>query len=110
MSRLFAVIFALLPAAFTQSVWFEPNQGQVYNSVQFLARSGGGYVYFARDRMAVGVVQMELVHANGKARIHLTSRLMGSAVTSLVGRRRIGTRVFRTTGECVSGTCTKAST
>ena len=36
-----------------QALWFEPNQGQVHPTVQFLARSGGGYVYFGRNRMAV---------------------------------------------------------
>src|SRR5260370_38867613 len=52
-----------------QSVWFEPNRGQVHRSVEFLARSGGGYVYFARNRMAVHDVRMELVGGNRKASV-----------------------------------------
>src|SRR5258708_2341237 len=54
-------------AAMCQAVWLEPNQRQVHRSVEFLARSGGGYVYFARNRMAVRDVRMELIGASGKA-------------------------------------------
>src|SRR5258708_14804952 len=62
-------IVALLGAhaAMCQAVWFEPNQGQVHRSVQFLARSGGGYVYFGRNRMAVRDVRMSLIGASAKS-------------------------------------------
>ncbi len=49
-----------------QAVWFEPNQGQVHRSVEFLARSGG-YLYFGRNRMAVRDVRMDLTSATSKA-------------------------------------------
>src|SRR5260370_2541379 len=52
-----------------QSAWFEPNRGQVHRSVEFLARSGGGYFYFGRNRMAVRDVRMELLGANRKAEV-----------------------------------------
>src|SRR5260370_41455571 len=54
-----------------QSVWLEPSRGQVHRSVEFLARSGGGDVYFARNRMAVHDVRMELVGGNRKASVDL---------------------------------------
>lgn len=40
------LILGVFSAARAESVWFEPNQGQVHRSVEFLARSGGGHVYF----------------------------------------------------------------
>jgi uncharacterized protein (TIGR03437 family) len=63
------VILCSLEGAQAQSVRFEPNQGQVHRSVQFLSRSGGGYVYFGRNRMAVRDVRMELIGANRKVEV-----------------------------------------
>ena len=57
----------LLEAVCGQTIWFEPNQGQVHRSVEFLARSSAGYVYFARNRMAVRDLRMELVGGRRKA-------------------------------------------
>jgi uncharacterized protein (TIGR03437 family) len=65
---LFALLCTYLRLS-AQSVWFEPNQGQVHRSVEFLARSGGGYVYFGRNRMAVRDVRMDLIGANRKAEV-----------------------------------------
>src|SRR5690242_10451957 len=60
-------VFFVAVCGVAQPLWFEPNQGQVHRSVEFQARSGGGYVYFARNRMAVRNVRMELLGGNRKA-------------------------------------------
>ena len=67
--KLSIIILLLTPAIFGQMIWFEPNQGQVHQSVQFLARSVGGYVYFERDRIAIGDVRMEFVGASATAQV-----------------------------------------
>ena len=68
-----------------RSVWFEPNQGQVHRSVEFLARSSGGYVYFGRDRMAMGDVRMQLVGASGKAQVQF-EQPTGGISSYFIGR------------------------
>jgi uncharacterized protein (TIGR03437 family) len=60
----FVVLFAACAAAYGQRLWFEPNQGQAHTSVEFLAHTSKGYVYFAHDKMAVRDVRMDLVGAN----------------------------------------------
>lgn len=67
MFRKTALLLFLAPGAFAQMVWFEPNNGQAHRSVEVLARSSGGYVYFGRNRMAVRDVRMDLVGASTKA-------------------------------------------
>jgi uncharacterized protein (TIGR03437 family) len=62
-----AICLFLAQAAFGQTIWFEPNQGQVHRSVEFLARSSGGYAYFGRDKMVVRDVRMDLIGANRKS-------------------------------------------
>jgi uncharacterized protein (TIGR03437 family) len=65
------LLFAVCAAAHAQPLWFEPNQGQAHPSVQFLAHTPGGYVYFAHDKMAVRDVRMELVGASRHAKVEL---------------------------------------
>jgi uncharacterized protein (TIGR03437 family) len=65
------VLAAVFAAAYGQPLWFEPNQGQVHPSVQFLAHTPGGYVYFAHDKMAVRDIRMDLVGANKHATVVL---------------------------------------
>ena len=69
MLKQFATFLFLAQTASAQAVWFEPNQGQVHRSVEVLARSGGGYVYFGRNRMAVRDVRMDLIGANRKSEV-----------------------------------------
>src|SRR5260370_40938657 len=64
-------VFFIAVSGIAQPLWFEPNQGQGHRSVEFLARSGGGDVYFGRNRMAVRDVRMELVGGKPKASIEL---------------------------------------
>ena len=67
----FVVLFAACAAVYAQGLWFEPNQGQAHPSVQFLAHTPGGYVYFAHDKMALRDVRMDLVGANKHATVVL---------------------------------------
>jgi len=58
------ILFAsILPA---QTVWFEPNQGQVAGQTEWIGRSKGAYLYITGD---------EVVYANQK-NLHL--RLVGA--------------------------------
>jgi hypothetical protein len=52
------VVFFITICGMAQSIWFEPNQGQIHPVVQFLARTGRGYAYFGPSRMAVPEVRM----------------------------------------------------
>ena len=65
---LFAFISTRLPA---QPLWFEPNHGQAHPSVQFLAHTPGGYVYFGHDKMVIRDVRMDLIGANNRAKAEL---------------------------------------
>jgi hypothetical protein len=47
-----------------QMLWFEPNRGQVNAEVQVLAHTRAGYVYVARDQIAVQDVRMRLAGAS----------------------------------------------
>ena len=69
--RFAIVCFLTVVSGSAQSLWFEPNQGQAHASVQFLAHTPSGYVYFARDKMAVRDIRMELVGANRHAEAEL---------------------------------------
>ena len=69
MLKHFVTLSFLAQAAFAQGVWFEPNQGQVHRSVEFLARSGGGYAYFGHNKMTVRDVRMDLIGANRKSEV-----------------------------------------
>jgi uncharacterized protein (TIGR03437 family) len=67
----FLVLVAACAAAHAQPLWFEPNQGQAHPSVQFLAHTPGGYVYFAQGKMALRDVRMELIGTNKYAKVAL---------------------------------------
>jgi uncharacterized protein (TIGR03437 family) len=69
--RFIIVCFFAVVCGSAQSLWFEPNQGQAHPSVQFLAHTPGGYIYFAHDKMAVRDVRMDLVGANKHAKAEL---------------------------------------
>jgi hypothetical protein len=83
--RFAIVCFLSVVSGSAQSLWFEPNQGQAHRSVQFLAHTPGGYVYFARDKMAVRDVRMELVGANRRAQAELEEPL-GGISSYFIGR------------------------
>lgn len=69
--RFTIVCFLAVLCASAQSLWFEPNQGQAHRSVQFLAHTPSGYVYFAHDKMAVRDIRMDLLGANKHAKVEL---------------------------------------
>jgi Beta-propeller repeat len=85
MLKQFAIFLFLVEAAFGQGVWFEPNQGQVHRSVEFLARSGGGYVYFGRNKMAVRDVGMDLIGANRTSEVEF-GQPTGGISSYFIGR------------------------
>ena len=60
-----ALVLLFASSALAQSVWFEPNAGQVAGKTQWIGRSKGAYLYLKGD---------EVVYANGK-NVHL--RLVG---------------------------------
>jgi uncharacterized protein (TIGR03437 family) len=70
MRFIIACFFAVVCGS-AQSLWFEPNQGQAHPSVQFLAHTPSGYVYFERDKMAVRDVRMDLLGTNRHATVEL---------------------------------------
>jgi hypothetical protein len=47
-----------------QTLWFEPNRGQVHPAVQVLAHTPAGYVYIGCDQMAIHDVRMRLAGAS----------------------------------------------
>ncbi len=81
----FLVFFGAVTAWAAPGLWFEPNQGQAHPSVQFLAHSPGGYVYFGRNRMAVRDVRMDLVGARASALADLEEPL-GGISSYFIGR------------------------
>jgi uncharacterized protein (TIGR03437 family) len=83
---LFAFIYSRLMAL---PLWFEPNQGQAHPAVQFLAHTPGGYVYFARDKMAIRDIRMDLVGANRLAEAQLEEPL-GGVSSYFIGRQENG--------------------
>jgi uncharacterized protein (TIGR03437 family) len=83
--RFAIVCFLSVVSGLAQSLWFEPNQGQVHPAVQFVAHTPSGYVYFARDKMAVRDVRMELVGANRRAQAELEEPL-GGISSYFIGR------------------------
>ncbi len=83
--KLLFVFFLFLLEAGAQSVWFEPNRGQVHPGVQVLAHSPNGYVYFGRNRMAIRDVRMEVRGARPNVDADLEEPL-GGITSYFIGR------------------------
>src|SRR5260370_11510453 len=68
-TRLAAVALILFPvsAAYSQSVWFEPNRGQVAGQTEWVGRAKGAYLYITGN---------EVVYAHTK-NVHM--RLIGAS-------------------------------
>jgi len=81
----FVLLFAACAAAHAQTLWFEPNQGQAHPSVEFLAHTPDGYVYFTHDKMALRDVRMDLVGANKHVQAELEEPL-GGISSYFIGR------------------------
>ncbi len=63
----FAFVYIILATgAWGQTVWFEPNAGQVHPAVKFLAHTGAGYVYLNTTQLAAQNVRMKLVGVGTK--------------------------------------------
>jgi uncharacterized protein (TIGR03437 family) len=66
-------------------LWFEPNQGQTHASVEFLAHSPSGFVYFDHNRMAVRDVRMDLIGTRSASQANLEERT-GGISSYFIGR------------------------
>ncbi len=79
----FFLLFSFALSA--QTIWFEPNRGQVNSSVQFVARTAGGYAYFGHNQMSVRDVHIELVGARSTAPADLEEPT-GGITSYFIGR------------------------